>query len=105
MSGTVPDLGALLWPIVIVVFLFVILTFAARYRPHRGLAVFDQSQIRLVATRRLGLQSSLILIEVDGQRFLVAATRASVVPLTPLPAKYTHRFPDEDEDAGMGTMP
>jgi len=101
----VPDLGALLWPIATVVFLLVVLTLVARYRQRRGLAVFDQSQIRIVATRRLGLQSSLILVDVDGQRFFLAATRASVVPLTPLPVKSDFRFPDEDEDAAMGTTP
>jgi flagellar biogenesis protein FliO len=71
-----PDFGALLWPIATVVSLLVVLTLVGRYRQRRGPAAFDQSQIRLLATKRLGLQSSLILIEVDGQRFLLAATRA-----------------------------
>jgi flagellar biogenesis protein FliO len=100
-----PDFGALLWPIATVMSLLVLLTLVGRYRQRRGPTAFDQSQIRLLATKRLGLQSSLILIEVDGQRFLLAATRASIVPLTPLHATGGLRFPDVEEATGTGTTP
>lgn len=105
MSGMVPELGALLWPIATVISLLAALTLVLRYRQRRGPAVFEQSQIRLLATKRLGLQSSLLLIEVDGERFLLAATRTTIVPLTPLHAASDLRFGGAEEHAGMGPTP
>lgn len=46
-----------------------------------GLAGGQRQRIRLLSARALGWQSSLHLLEVDGQRFLIGVSRSGVTAL------------------------
>ena len=48
---------------------------------HWGRRATSQSQINIIASRSLGAQSSLLIVEAEGQRFLVGAGRAGLTAI------------------------
>ena len=67
---------------IILAFLLAVAYFARRYQAGgRIRGQNTQAAIRVVAAQSVGWQSSLQIVEADGQRFLVAASRSGITAI------------------------
>ncbi|MCB8874899.1 flagellar biosynthetic protein FliO [Acidisoma silvae] len=82
--GTGANASLVLWPMAVVLALLVVAALLARRFRQQRMPGCDNAAIEILASRRLGLQVSLLLVQVDGRKFLLAATRSGIVPLAPV---------------------
>jgi len=80
MSGLGAPMISMLGPLFAVLgVLAVAAVLARRFRGRRfGLAGNGNAQIQIIATRVLGAQTSLLIVEAEGKRFLIASARGTV---------------------------
>lgn len=82
MAGGLDSIGQ---PLILVVFILCVLAVGvwAAQRRRAGLPHLKKNgaMIDIIASRSLGVQSALLVVEVDGQRFLLGSSRAGMTQL------------------------
>jgi len=103
MPPAAPSLAAMLGPLaVIALFWLAALYLVKKFRNRINLRPdATRSVIKIIAAKPIAWQSSLLIVEAEGHRFLIAACRAGLTPIgkldrppAPLPAALTVPFPD-----------
>lgn len=78
-----PGLGSVFVSLFLILALLAVAAWLARKVRARGLGgvMNVEAPIRILATRRLGVQSSLLIVDVAGQRFLVGNGRGGITAI------------------------
>jgi len=103
MPPAAPTLTALLFPLAIIaLFWLAALYLTKKFRNRINLRPDStRSAIKIIAIKPIAWQSSLLIVEAEGQRFLLAASRNGLTPIfpldrppAPLPTSLTASFPE-----------
>lgn len=86
MSGAdtgMPGMGSVFASLLMILALLAVAAWLARKLRGTGLgrSLNVQTPIHILATRRLGIGSSLLIVEISGQRFLVGCGRAGITAI------------------------
>jgi flagellar biogenesis protein FliO len=86
-NGDVPVASAAI-SLAVILLLLALAAWAARRLRHRGfgLGAGRATQIGIIATRVVGPQASLMIVEAEQRRFLVGTGRSGITAITPLGA-------------------
>lgn len=82
VDAGVPGIGAVFLSLFVILALLMAAAWILRRLQARGFVKLNAvSAINIVASRRLGLASSLLIVEAEGERFLVSSSRSGVTAI------------------------